>query len=99
MTHFYSVPGSAESVICEEHLRPENTVEMPEANPDPNLYVASHDGTWVIRDMDTARRMTILRDWPVHTQLEALTEYLDGRPAKLEALKAYIHEVKSTYPK
>lgn len=49
--------------------------------------------------VDQSRRDKILKQFPVHAQLEAITENLMGRPEKLEELKAFIVAVKAEFPK
>jgi hypothetical protein len=58
-------------------------------------------GGWVTPETpyDKARRAAILAEWPVHAQLEAITENAMGRPEKLDALKAFILSVKGRFPK
>lgn len=46
-----------------------------------------------------ARRAEILAAFPIHAQLEALTESAAGRPEKLAALLAHINAVKAKHPK
>lgn len=45
------------------------------------------------------RRKAILDQFPVHDQLEAITENEDNRPEKLTALLSHIQDVKTQFPK
>lgn len=45
------------------------------------------------------RRERILKDYPIHTQLEAITENAMGRPEKLNLLIAGIEQIKVEIPK
>lgn len=96
----YGMIGSANVTVCPEHLRPDDAIEVLSDNPNPDLYVLSHDGSWILSvDYAKAREATIIAEWPVHQQLEALVEFLDGKPAKLDKLRAYIEEVRVKFPK
>lgn len=95
----FAVPGDADFTICEERLRPENTVRMNGVNPNTEIYVASKDGTWVVKDYASARKAEILKAWPIDKQLEAITEYANNRPEKMNQLKEFIQTVKELYPK
>ncbi|WP_430735221.1 hypothetical protein [Halodesulfovibrio aestuarii] len=50
---------------------------------------------------DELRQAAILEKWPMPSQLEALTEAAESpeRPEKLNALLAYVQEIKAKYPK
>ena len=95
----YAVPGESEFTICEERHRPEGSIRMNGPNPDIEIYVASTDGTWTTTDYAAARRAVILKTWPVYAQLEAITEYANDRPEKMNQLKEFIQTVKDLYPK
>ena len=45
------------------------------------------------------RRKSILSEWPIHEQFEALTEAQMGRPEKLDQLINYIKSTKEQNPK
>ncbi|MCT4575077.1 MAG: hypothetical protein N4A43_02350 [Alphaproteobacteria bacterium] len=45
------------------------------------------------------RRDKILKDYPIHTQLEAITENEMGKPEKLNLLISGINQIKSDIPK
>jgi hypothetical protein len=47
---------------------------------------------------DVLRREAILDIWPIHRQLEAITEKEMGRPEQFDALKEFILSVKAQYP-
>lgn len=49
--------------------------------------------------VDQRRQTAILSEWPVHKQLEALTEDRMGRSELLAQLKAHITQVKIDFPK
>ena len=51
------------------------------------------------RSVSRARREAILNDWPIHRQLEALTEERLGNPGKASALAGHIKNVKKNNPK
>lgn len=95
----YAVPGSNEFTICDERLCPAGAIKMNGTNPDTSIYVASTDGTWVITDYASARKAEILKAWPVHMQLEAITEFINDRPEKMHQLTDFIQTVKDLYPK
>lgn len=95
----YAIPGSSEFTICESWLRPKGTIKMNGVNPDASIYTASKDGAWTVTDYASARRAEILKTWPIYAQLEAITEYVNDRPEKMEQLKNFIQTVKDLYPK
>ena len=45
------------------------------------------------------RKAAILAAWPVHAQLEAITEAASGDSTKMEAMVEAIAEIKRQYPK
>ena len=95
----YAVPGENCTTYAYHWHQPPGTVEMIGPNPDPDLYIASSDGTWVIGDYKTARKNEILKVWPVDKQLEAITESADGRHEKMIELQKFLEEIKNKYPK
>ena len=44
------------------------------------------------------RKENYLSHWPVHAQLEALFEDRDGRPEKLDAMRADFARIKREHP-
>lgn len=103
---YFSPLGTSEVVTIPEHLqaafKDDKMIQMSEPNPDPELYISNHDGTWILGvDYATARKISILREWPVDKQMEAFTEMLEDtpRPDKYNKLKEFISIVKEKYPK
>lgn len=47
----------------------------------------------------TQRRIAILEACPISRQLEAVTDFLNGKPEKLHALNAEIAVIKAAIPK
>ncbi len=99
MVTIFAVPGDSDFTICEERLRPEGTVRMKGVNPNTDIYVASKNGTWEVKDYAAARKAEILKAWPIDKQLEAITEFADNKPEKMNQLKDFIQTVKELYPK
>lgn len=97
----YAEIGTANTVMCEPHLKPDGYVEMSTTNPNPDVYIATQDGTWKIKDYKVARQAAILESWPIDKQMEAITEYMEkpSRPEKMNQLKEFIQQVKLKYPK
>lgn len=96
----YGTIGSPDVVICPEHLRPDDTVEVLSRNPDPNLYVLGHDGTWILlASYKEAREADILKHWPITKQLEAIADFVSGKPDKMNKLTEYLESVKQKFPK
>lgn len=96
----YGTVGSPDVIVCPKHLRPENTVEVLTTNPDPNLYILGHDGTWILlASYKEARESAILKKWPVAKQLEAIADFVAGKPEKMNQLAAYLEFVRNEFPK
>ena len=51
------------------------------------------------KDIQITRQKTILSQWPIEKQFEAITEHHMGRPDKLNELMAFIEQVKLDHPK
>lgn len=96
----YGVIGSPDIIICPEHLRPEDTVEILTTNPDPKMYVLGHDGTWILAaSYKEVREAAILKQWPIPKQLEAIADFVAGNPEKMDKLAAFLEAVKHKFPK
>jgi hypothetical protein len=46
-----------------------------------------------------SRREAYLNEWPMHAQLEALTDAAAGDPTKLDLMRAQFADIKKLYPK
>lgn len=102
MKKIFGIVNTPDFVICESYLRPKDSVEMNEINPDSSIFIASIDGTWILKnDYKELRKQTILKEWPIEKQLEAITESFENPPRleKLELLKNFLKEVRKQYPK
>ena len=80
-------------------------IEMDGDSPGSE-YVAADGGKWVINACDDSynssmreyRRDAIMREWPQHKQLEALTENISGDNRKLTDLLGFISTVRQMFP-
>ena len=45
------------------------------------------------------RRGRIVEAWPVERQLEAIAEYIEGRPLRMNELQTFLAQVKAELPK
>ena len=68
--------------------------------PAPGMAWDADAATWYAPPVpyDQARREAILAAWPVHAQLEAITELAASRPEKMEQLQVDIAAIKIQFP-
>ena len=102
----YGYIGTDKIVYADEWNQPEGTVLVQSKKPGDN-YVLDLTGNWEISPNVTkaneqaskARKESILKEWPIDKQLEALTENAMGQPEKLNQLIFFLKNVKIEYPK
>lgn len=86
--------GDREGVPGEWRGENRRTIEMRVAESIGRAIAGEPPLPW-----DHARREAYLRSWPVHQQMEALTEAAAGRPGKLTQMNADFAAIRAAHPK
>lgn len=108
METLYGKPGSSETILAVNAMEAHNLqvvgfVKVQKPRPeDGRLYILDETGNWEPVTDTTAikhhRGDQYLQEWPVTSQIEAITDHLAGDSTKLNELLLFLKKVKDNNP-
>lgn len=98
--------GTTEVIMAEDWNRPSGTVLLLEMSPPGPGYIIDMTGNWTLAPsieeakelIKETRKNAILTLWPVHKQMEAISDQLTGDTTKFEQLQKDIENIRKQYP-